>query len=183
MLIEWSYDQQFQRAQRLTGPHALDMTDFTVRQDITGLEPGRDVFVRVSFQGLDNERAISEPMTGRFIVPPAPLLDGRTRSRAAGHLRFLWGGDVAGQGYGINTAFGGMKAFEAMRQRKPLFFIHSGDCIYADSPIPSSLTDGDGKLWTNLVTPEVSKVAESLDEFRGRYRYNLLDENVRLFNA
>ncbi len=29
----------------------------------------------------------------------------------------------------------------------------------------------------------MSKVAETLDEFRGRYRYNLLDENVRRFNA
>ena len=183
MLIEWSYDQQFQRAQRVAGPHALDTTDFTVRQDLTGLEPGRDVFVRVSFQGLDNDRAISEPVTGRLIVPPAPLLDGRTRSRARGDIRFLWSGDVAGQGFGINTSFGGMKAFEAMRQRKPLFFIHSGDTIYADSPIPSSLTAEDGKMWTNIVTPEVSKVAETLDEFRGRYRYNLLDENVRRFNA
>ena len=33
------------------------------------------------------------------------------------------------------------------------------------------------------MTPEVSKVAETLDEFRGRYRYNLLDENLRRFNA
>jgi alkaline phosphatase D len=102
-------------------------------------------------------------------------------SRARGDIRFLWSGDVAGQGFGINTSFGGMKAFEAMRQRKPLFFIHSGDTIYADSPIPSSLTAEDGRVWTNIVTPDVSKVAETLDEFRGRYRYNLLDENVRRF--
>jgi alkaline phosphatase D len=183
MLIEWSYDQQFQKSQRIAGPHALDISDFTVRQDLTGLEPGHDVFVRVSFQGLANERAMSEPVSGRFIVPPAPLLDGRARARTRGDIRFHWGGDVAGQGYGINTSFGGMKIFEVMRQRKPLFFIHSGDCIYADSPIPSSLTAEDGKVWTNIVTPEVSKVAETLDEFRGRYRYNLLDENVRRFNA
>ena len=76
-----------------------------------------------------------------------------------------------------------MKIYEAMRQRNPLFFIHSGDTIYADSPIPSSLVAEDRQVWTNIVTPEVSKVAETLDEFRGRYRYNLLDENVRRFNA
>jgi alkaline phosphatase D len=183
MLIEWSYDQQFQRAQRIAGPHALDITDFTARQDLTGLEPGRDVFVRVTFQGLDIDRSVSEPVTGRFIVPPAPFLDGRRQLRARGDIRFLWAGDVAGQGFGINTSFGGMKIFEAMRQRKPMFFIHSGDCIYADSPIPASLTAEDGKVWNNIVTPEVSKVAETLDEFRGRYKYNLLDENVRRFNA
>ena len=183
LLVEWSYDERFQSPRRIVGPHALETTDFTVRQDLTGLEPGRDVFVRVSFQGLDNDRALSEPVTGRFVVPPTPLLDGRSRPRGGGDIRFVWGGDVAGQGFGINTAFGGMKIFEAMRQRRPLFFIHSGDTIYADSPIPSSLTDGDGKLWTNIVTPEVSKMAETLDEFRGRYRYNLLDDNVRRFNA
>jgi alkaline phosphatase D len=150
MLIDCSYDQQFQRAQRVVGPYALDVTDFTVRQDLTGLEPGRDVFVRVTFQGLHNDRAVSQPVTGRFVVPPAPLLDGRPRPRARGDIRFLWSGDVAGQGFGINTGFGGMKAFEAMRLRKPLFFIHSGDTIYADSPIASSLAVEDGKTWTKL---------------------------------
>ena len=38
-------------------------------------------------------------------------------------------------------------------------------------------------MWRNLVTEEKSKVAETLDEFRGNYRYNLLDEHVRRFNA
>ena len=76
-----------------------------------------------------------------------------------------------------------MKIYEAMRQRSPLFFIHSGDTIYADGPIAETVAAKDGEVWTNLVTPEVSKVAETLDEFRGGYRYNLLDENVRRFNA
>jgi alkaline phosphatase D len=95
----------------------------------------------------------------------------------------VWGGDTAGQGWGINTAFGGMKIYETMRQRNPLFFIHSGDTIYADGPIASSVTAENGLQWTNIVTPEVAKVAETLNEFRGRYRYNLLDENMRRFNA
>ena len=38
-------------------------------------------------------------------------------------------------------------------------------------------------MWKNLVTPAKSKVAETLDEFRGNYLYNLLDDNVRRFNA
>jgi alkaline phosphatase D len=173
MLVEWSYDEAFRQPRRILGPHALDISDFTARQDLTGLEAGRDVFVRVTFQGLDSDRAISEPVAGRFIVPPGPGRD----------LRFLWSGDTAGQGWGINPRFGGMKIYEAMRQRNPLFFIHSGDTIYADGPIPSSLKAENGLTWINLVTPEVSKVAETLDEFRGRYRYNLLDENVRRFNA
>jgi alkaline phosphatase D len=184
MLVECSYDEQFNESQRIVGPHALDVTDSTARQDLTGLEPGSEVFVRVTFQGVDNDRAISEPVTGRFVVPPEPLRgEGHMLGHARTDLRFQWSGDTAGQGWGINTAFGGMKIYEAMRQRSPLFFIHSGDTIYADGPIASSVTAENGLLWTNIVTPQVAKVAETLDEFRGRYRYNLLDENVRRFNA
>ncbi|MFT3953273.1 MAG: alkaline phosphatase D family protein [Piscinibacter sp.] len=58
-------------------------------------------------------------------------------------LRFVWGGDTAGQGWGINPAFGGMKIYESMRQRAPRFFIHSGDTIYADGPIlPTATAEG-----------------------------------------
>jgi alkaline phosphatase D len=135
--------------------------------------PLLDVFVRVSFQGLDNARALGEPILGRLRTPP---VDG-------GDLRFVWGGDTAGQGWGINPGFGGMRIYEAMRRRQPQFFIHSGDTIYADGPIPSSQLAEGGRVWSNLVTPEVAKVAETLDEYRGRYRYNLLDDNLRRFNA
>ncbi len=184
MLVEWSYDEQFTEVQRLIGPHALETTDFTARQDLAGLEAGSDVFVRVLFQSLDNARALSEPVTGRFVVPPERVGDeGRRWGHARTDLRFQWSGDTAGQGWGINTAFGGMKIYEAMRRRSPHFFIHSGDNIYADGPIAASANAEGGQVWTNIVTPQVAKVAETLDEFRGRYRYNLLDENVRSFNA
>lgn len=185
MLVEWSYDEQFQQVQRLVGPHALESTDFTARQDLEGLEAGSDVFVRVSFQSLNNDRAIGEPVSGRFIVPPDAVIEGgRLPGRhAGGNLRFQWGGDTAGQGWGINPALGGMKIYEAMRRRNPLFFIHSGDNIYADGPIAESVIAENGLAWNNIVTPQVAKVAETLDEFRGRYRYNLLDDNVRRFNA
>ncbi len=184
MLVDWSYDEQFNEAYRIVGPHALDTSDFTARQDLTGLEPGSEVFVRVSFQSLDNDRAIGEPVTGRIIVPAYGVSH---RSYGPHHdrrdLRFQWGGDTAGQGWGINPSFGGMKIYETMRQRNPHFFIHSGDNIYADGPIAASATAEGGQVWTNIVTPQVAKVAETLDEFRGRYRYNLLDENVRRFNS
>jgi alkaline phosphatase D len=184
MLVEWSYDERFHNARRIAGPHALPTTDFTVRQDLEGLEAGSEVFVRVSFQSLSNDRALSEPVTGRFVVPPAALIpDGRWRGHAGRDLRFQWGGDTAGQGWGINPEFGGMKIYESMRRRNPLFFIHSGDTIYADGPIAESVVAENGVVWNNLVTPQVAKVAETLDEYRGRYRYNLLDPTLRRFNA
>jgi alkaline phosphatase D len=184
MFVEWSYDERFKEFYRIVGPHALDTTDFTARQDIEGLEPGSDVFVRVTFESLNSSRVVSEPVSGRLVVPPYEFTgEGRWRNRAAGEIRFLWGGDTAGQGWGINPSFGGMKIYEAMRQRNPHFFIHSGDTIYADGPIAESVTAEGGQTWTNIVTPDVAKVAETLDEFRGRHRYNLLDENVRRFNG
>lgn len=189
MIVEYSLDEAFKKATRIVGPYALEGSDFTARQDLTNLPGGREVFVRVSFQSLNNDRAISEPVTGRFTTLPsfASNLGWLGGAHGRGHfgkdIRFQWGGDTAGQGWGINTSFGGMKIYEAMRQREPQFFIHSGDNIYADGPIKESVIAENGQLWTNIVTPEVSKVAETLDEFRGRYRYNLLDENVRRFNA
>ena len=40
-----------------------------------------------------------------------------------------------------------------------------------------------GGTWKNLVTEAKSKVAETLEEYRGNYRYNLMDEHMRRFNA
>ena len=60
-----------------------------------------------------------------------------------------------------------MKIYEAMRLRQPHFFIHSGDNIYADGPIQATQLAEGGRVWHNLVTPEVSKVAETLNEYRG----------------
>jgi alkaline phosphatase D len=172
MLVEWDLSPRFVRPRKRTGPHALPTSDFTARLDLTDLPCDREIFLRVSFESLENERLFSEPSYGRF------------RSTAQQRdIRFLWSGDTAGQGFGINPEFGGMRIYETMRKRKPDFFVHCGDTIYADGPIPAEKVVEDGRIWRNLVTPEKSKVAETLDEFRGNYKYNLLDDNVRRFNA
>lgn len=173
MLIDYALDPTFSNPTRVRGPYALEASDYTARVDLTGLPAGREVFVRVQFQDLSNERVMSEFVSGAF----------RTAPDAAGDIRFVWGGDTAGQGWGINPDFGGMKIYETMRRTQPDFFIHSGDSIYADGPIKEFQNAENGKVWRNVVTPEVAKVAETLAEFRGRYKYNLLDENVRRFNA
>ena len=55
--------------------------------------------------------------------------------------------------------------------------------IYADAPIAAEVKLPDGTLWKNIVTEEKSKPAETLAEFRGNFKYNLLDANLRAFNA
>ncbi|MBC7925652.1 MAG: alkaline phosphatase D family protein, partial [Bryobacteraceae bacterium] len=84
---------------------------------------------------------------------------------------------------GINPEWGGMTGYEAMRRRNPDFFLHSGDTIYADGPVPAEVKLPDGAVWKNVTTEAKSKVAETLNEYRGNYLYNLLDENVRRFNS
>jgi alkaline phosphatase D len=76
-----------------------------------------------------------------------------------------------------------MRSFEAIRRVQPDFFLNSGDLIYADVPIIAEVQLDDKTIWKNLVTEETSKVAETLGEYRGRYKYNLLDENVRRLYA
>jgi alkaline phosphatase D len=173
MMVERAYREDFADAVALRGPLALDTSDFTTRVDLTGLAPDREVFVRVSFADLSTGAAHSEPLTARFRTPPARRRD----------VTFAWSGDTAGQGWGINQDWGGMKCYDTVRREGPDFFVHCGDTIYADGPIAAQVRLAGDAVWKNLVTEEVSKVAESLKEFRGRYAYNLMDENVRRMGA
>jgi alkaline phosphatase D len=76
-----------------------------------------------------------------------------------------------------------MVTFATMRKHRPDFLLHSGDTVYADGPIQSEVKLADGKIWKNVTIPEKAKVAETLDEFRAAHKYNLIDDNVRTFNA
>jgi alkaline phosphatase D len=173
MVVEWSTEESLARAVRVPGPAVLSDSDFTARFDLSGLHTDATIFYRVTFEDLADSRAVSAPATGRL----------RTAPGAARNIRFVFSGDEAGQGWGINPAWGGYRLYEAMRAVGPDFFIHSGDQIYADNPLKEEVRLDDGTVWKNLVTPAKSKVAETLDDFRGNFAYNLLDENRRRFNA
>jgi alkaline phosphatase D len=172
MVVEYALDPSFAKAKQVMGKVVQATSDFTGRLTLSGLPTDRPIFYRVQFQDLDNSQAVSEPVIGQLQIPSSSQ-----------NIFFAWSGDTAGQGWGINPAIGGMKIYETMRQLKPQFFIHAGDSIYADGPIQSEVKLDDGSIWKNITTPEKSKVAETLQEFRGNYTYNLLDENVRRFNA
>ena len=173
MMVEYAITESFSDPRRIVGPLALEATDFTSRVHIRDITPGQTVFYRVSYLDLGDLKTMSAPVGGRFKVPPA----------AGGDVSFVWSGDTVGQGYGINPDVGGMTIYESMRRLQPDFFVHSGDTIYADNPLQPEKKLPDGKVWKNIVTEAKSKVAETLDDYRGNYRYNLLDENLRRFNA
>jgi len=172
MLIDWDTTESLADPRRIIGPDALAETGFTAKQGLTGLPPGQDIFYQVSFQSLGDPGAYSEPLVGRFRTAPATRRD----------IRFVWSGDTAGQGWGIDRDRGGMRGYSAMLDTDPDFFIHSGDTVYCDDPLEAVVPLDDGTLWRNVMTPEKAKVAETMAEFRGNFLYNMLDDNVRAFN-
>jgi alkaline phosphatase D len=173
MLVEVATTESFRDARRVQPLDLTAATDFSGKMTLEGLPAGQQVFYRVRLADLASINDESEPAVGRFRTAPA----GRRP------IRFVWSGDTAGQGWGIDESRGGMKTYATMLGRDPDFFIHSGDTIYADGPLQETVELPDGGVWRNVMTEAKAKVAETLPEFRGNFLYNLLDENVRAFNA
>ena len=175
MRVEWSTTESFQNVRRASAPAAVarESTGLTARIDLAGLPPGQKIFYRVLFEDLADSRNLSLPAAGSFQSAPDRVRD----------ITVAWSADTVGQGWGINLDWGGLRMYETIRRARPDVFIHCGDTIYADAPVPPEMALPDGTVWKNVVTPAKSKVAETLDEFRGNYLYNLLDDHVRRFNA
>src|ERR1700709_2385945 len=173
MMVEVSTTESFANARALPPIAALPESDFTAKMLLENLPAGQDIFYRITFRDLSHTDIASEPVVGRFRTAPGDRRD----------VSFVWGGDVAGQGWGINPDDGGMFTYATMRRHRPDFLLHSGDTIYADGIIASEVKLPDGKVWKNITIPEKAKVAETLDEFRAAHKYNFLDDNLRAFNA
>jgi alkaline phosphatase D len=105
MLVEVSRTPSFRRSALIEGPVLTPETDLTGKVRLRGLRPGRRVFYRVQLEDLDNAFVTSVPLQGSL----------RTAPRRRGEdVSFVWGADIAGQGYGINPEFGGYRIFRAM---------------------------------------------------------------------
>ena len=174
MIVETSATESFRNPRRWHGPLLGSGTDFTGTTRLRGLPSGEQIHYRVLLADPDDPRRTGEPVTGTFRTASA---------ERRGGVRFVWSGDLAGQGWGINPELGGYRIYNAMGALDPDFFLCSGDSIYADGPITGTVALPDGRIWRNITTEEKAKVAETLAEFRGNFRYNLLDENLRAFNA
>src|SRR5215831_15033417 len=173
MLVEIATTDNFKDIRTAAFVDALPESDFTAKILVENLPAAQEIFYRVRFQDLASPTIVGEPQVGRFRTAPT---DRRSVS-------FLWSGDTAGQGWGIDESRGGMRTYATMLKNRPDFFIHNGDNIYADGPIAAEQKMPNGEIWKNVVTEDKSKVAETLAEFRGAYKYNLLDKNLHAFAA
>lgn len=171
LVAEISRDPSFRKVRTVRGPVVTPGTDLTGAFPLHGLPPSTDLHYRIRAVDLHDHRAASAPTVGRL----------RTAPRRGDDVRFLWSGDIAGQGWGVNPDLGGFRIADAMRARQADFFLCCGDNVYADGPVQASVALPDGSTWRNLVIPEKTKVAETLDEYRGQYRYNLMADNWRAF--
>ena len=170
--FEVSTTESFANAERLAPLNALPDSDYAVKRLLTDLASDQDIFYRMTLADLNDVNAVSEPIVGRF----------RTAPTSRRSVRFAWSGDTAGQGWGIDEV--GMKTYASIARHTPDFFLHSGDTIYADGAMKDEVDLKDGAKWKNVVLiDEKRKVAETLDEYRGQWKYNLLDKNLLAMNA
>jgi alkaline phosphatase D len=173
MQVEIATTDTFRDVRQGVFVDALPLSDFTAKVLLEDLPAGQDIFYRIRFQDHSSPAILSEPAVGRF----------RTADTERRSISFVWGGDVGGQGWGIDEARGGMRTFSTLLRNRPDFFVHSGDTIYADEALRPEIKLENGEIWRNVITEPMSKAAETLDEFRGHYKYNLTDKNVLAMNA
>ncbi len=169
--VAWSAQGPEGPWNRVPAPQALEVTDFTTRVQLRGLPVDSTVHVSVVAQALE-------------AAHPAQWVRGavfRTAPTFTRPIRFAWSADVCGQGFGINPENGGLAIFETMRQRDLDFFLHLGDTVYADHPLQHRFEDERGRPWNNVVSASKTKVAETIAEYRGNFRYNWLDPHFTRF--
>src|SRR5258708_2670038 len=147
MLVEVATSESFANARTLPPIAALPESDFTGKMLLENLPAGREFVAGVRFRDRAHIGIEGEPVVGGFRTAPSDRRD----------VSFVWGGDVAGQGWGINPDDGGMFTFATMRKHRPDFLLHSGDTIYADGPIKSEVKLADGKVWKNVTIEAKAK--------------------------
>ncbi|MGX9352077.1 alkaline phosphatase D family protein [Shimia sp. W99] len=172
VMMEVSTTESFSNARTLPPMNALPESDLAVKRLVDGLPADQDIFYRFVAADLNDVNAVSEPIIGQFRTAPTEKRD----------IRFAWSGDTAGQGWGIDDQ--GMATYATLARHRPDFFIHSGDTIYADGPMQDTVEKNGEVIWKNTtLIDEKRKVAETLDEFRGQWKYNMMDAHVQAMNA
>src|SRR3979411_2666896 len=98
MMVEVATAESFHNDRALPPIPALPESDFTAKMLLENLPAGQEIFYRVRFRDLSHTEILSEPVIGRFRTGTADRRD----------VSFVWGGDVAGPGWGTQPADGGV---------------------------------------------------------------------------
>src|SRR5258708_15054039 len=125
MRVECSTLESFKTMIGVASSEALPERDFTSKVVLEGLPPGQDIFYRVWFEDIAVSGISGETQVGHF----------RTAPLEQGSISFVWSGDTAGQGWGIDASRGGMRTYRPMLENRPDYYIHSGPRLNADGPV------------------------------------------------
>ncbi len=112
MQVEVATTDSFKDLIRGAFVDVLPESDFAAKLKINDLPSGQNIFYRVRFQDLSSPTIIGESIIGQF----------RTGPRDKRSISFIWSGDQAGQGWGIDEARGGMRTYATMLRNRPDFF-------------------------------------------------------------
>jgi len=99
---------------RTEAVRAEPASDFAVKVDLSGLQPGSRYYYRMSAEAGARQ---TTTLAGSFKTAPAPA--------DAAEVSFVWGGDTS-------ERFQPFRIYDAMRAKQADFFLFLGDTIYAD---------------------------------------------------
>src|SRR3954469_11003634 len=94
MLLEVATSDRFIDIRNAVAIDALPESDFTAKALLEDLPAGQDIFYRVRFEDLASPTITSEREVGRL----------RTAPDRRQPVSFVWSGDTAGQGWGIDES-------------------------------------------------------------------------------
>jgi len=132
-------------------------------QKVSGLQAGSEYAF-----SLEREKCVAVgdggESSGRFRTLPADA--------SLEPVRFIWGADLGGQNL-CRKKDGGYAILEPMIRENPALFVSAGDIIYGDT--------GCNEEGGNVQGPVT--VAQTEEEFRGKYLYQFEDAGLRRFLA
>src|SRR6201991_1593758 len=108
MQVECSTVESFKTILHASSSDALPDRDFTSKLQLEGLPPGQDIFYRVRFEDLAESGISGETQVGHF----------RTAPVKPASVSFVWSGDTAGQGWGIDPARGGLRTYRTRSEER-----------------------------------------------------------------
>jgi alkaline phosphatase D len=107
--VEYATVESFKTILGTASSDALPDHDFTSKVLLRDLPRGQDIFYRVRFEDIADAGISGETQTGHFRTAPAE----------SASISFVWSGDTAGQGWGIDPGRGGMRTYRTMLENRP----------------------------------------------------------------